>query len=88
MITPVDVYGVATEAEYRRKQKRVLTWTRTGKPHDSGIVVTPEMVFLENDIVKVICPCGDYPVVHPDWRLGLCFFCGETYTNVPIPETD
>lgn len=32
------------------------------------------------------CPCGDAPVVDPEWSLACCLYCGAIYRNIVMPD--
>lgn len=32
------------------------------------------------------CPCGDAPVIDPDWSLACCLSCGAIYRTIVLPK--
>lgn len=90
IMAPLHVHGVRTEAEYRQQQRDKLAQARHFHPQfewpdpwESKEVPT---VFVAGGKWLVKCDCGNYPSVHPDWRLALCFECGAIYEGLTMPD--
>lgn len=46
----------------------------------------PDVELESDDVLRLKCPCGNYPAVDPEWRLACCYACGLIYDDVTIPE--
>ena len=89
LMTPLHVNGCRTEAEYRTKQHAAMAQGRAHYPQfkwsDPWICGDAVTVVVSGGKWLVCCRCGNYPSVHPDWRLALCFECGAMYERVQMP---
>ena len=82
MRTPVEIHGVRTPHEYREAQRRFRARLRQAPPAEHADTVD---AVLDIDVLRVRCSCGDWPVVHPDWRMACCYGCGRIYASVRLP---
>src|SRR3990172_10517040 len=44
-------------------------------PHQISVLLTP---FVNAGRWMLQCPCGDYPIVEPQWHMACCFQCGRS----------
>lgn len=90
IMTPLHVNGCRTEAEYRAKQRAAMAKGRARHPQfewpDPWVCLDPVDVLVSGGKWLVVCRCGNYPSVHPDWRVALCFECGAIYEGLTMPE--
>jgi hypothetical protein len=89
IMTPLHVHGVRTAAEYRAKQRAYISNGRTQAPalnwRDPWLSTETTDVIILAGKWLCWCTCGNYPSVHPDWRLACCFECGAVYENLSVP---
>ena len=85
--TPVEVHGVRSDADYLRRQRRLLSdWARLDpttarEPFEAGSAV----VEISGWKWIVWCACGDAPSASPAWDLARCCRCGAVYRGLVWP---
>jgi hypothetical protein len=89
IMTPVHLHGVRDALEYRAKQRAYITNGRRTAPalnwRDPWLSLEkPEVLILAGKWI-CWCECGNYPSVHPLWRLACCFECGAIYEGLTMP---
>lgn len=76
---------VTSADDYRTKQRHLLAKTRHAAPFMASLSADIDIV-REGTVVRVHCPCGDWPSVYQPAQLACCCNCGAIYEHVPIPE--
>ena len=90
IMTPLHVHSVKTEGHYRAMQRAYIAKGRAKfhalnwKDPWTFIGVKPD-VMVDGGKLLVKCECGNYPSVHPEWKLALCFECGAIYEGLEMP---
>jgi len=90
IMTPLHLHAARSPLEYRAKQRAYITNGRLSMPalnwRDPWLSLEkPEVVILAGKWI-CWCECGNYPSVHPEWRLACCFECGAIYEGLLVPE--
>lgn len=89
IMTPLHVHGVRSPAEYRQKQRMYIASARMQAPglrwRDPWLSLEHPDVLIAAGKWLVWCECGNYPSVHPEWRLACCFECGAIYEDLVVP---
>lgn len=80
--TPLTVFGARTPEEYRELHKRSVAKSRL----TPTLSTTTPPVLVESDGLRILCACGDYPIVDADWKMACCFRCGLVYEGLDVPE--
>lgn len=80
----IVIYGqvVETRDQYLRAQRRALKRT-PAKPATE----TPE-VLVQDDAMRIKCPCGNYPMVLESVGMACCLLCGLVYEGLNVPVRD
>jgi len=90
IMTPVHVHGVHDAGEYRVKQREYITFAKQKMPalkwRDPWVADEHPQVFILAGKWLVWCECGNYPSVHPEWRIACCFECGAIFQDLEIPS--
>lgn len=88
-MTPLHVHGARSAADYRAKQKLYIAAARASMPalnwRDPWPATERPDVLIAAGKWLVPCACGNFPSVHPGWRLACCFECGAVYEDLVIP---
>lgn len=88
IMTPLHIHNAQSAADYKTKQRLYIANARRQYP---ALVWRDPWLALERPEVQILagkwlvwCACGNYPSVHPEWRLACCFECGAIYEDLVI----
>jgi hypothetical protein len=77
----IIIYGqeIETRDQYLRAQRRALKRTPA-----KTATTTPE-VLVQEDAMRIKCPCGNYPMVLEAAKMACCLLCGLIYEGLDVP---
>lgn len=80
-----ELFPQVTTPEAYREGARVQAH-RARKVSAPAALPYPDVFLEADDVLRLKCSCGNYPVVDPEWALACCYECGLIYDDVTIPE--